>query len=102
MRGLTAHVLEEALTAKLMMNFGKAPEEANEEEMMRASALVLRDMMAMRDVETRQKTRREERKQVHYLSREFLMGRSLMKNAFAADRAVAEYAQRIWHVPTRP
>ena len=82
MRGLTAHVLEEALTTKLMMNFGKAPGEANEEEMMRASALVLRDMMVLRDVETRQKTRREERKQVHYLSLEFLMGRSLMKNAY--------------------
>ena len=51
-------------------------------EMMRASALVLRDMMALREVETRQKARQQHARQVHYLSLEFLMGRSLMKNAY--------------------
>ena len=50
---------------------------------MRASALVLRDMMALREVETRQKARQQNMPgQVHYLSLEFLMGRSLMKNAY--------------------
>ena len=49
---------------------------------MRASALVLRDMMALREVETRQKARQQHARQVHYLSLEFLMGRSLMKNAY--------------------
>jgi len=78
----TAKTLEEALTAKLMLNFGKTPEEANDQEMMKASALVLRDVMAIRGVETNRKTRREQKKQVHYLSLEFLMGRSLMKNAY--------------------
>ena len=65
-----------------MTNFGKAADEATEGEMMRASALVLRDMMALREVETRKKTRKDKKKQVHYLSMEFLMGRSLMKNAY--------------------
>ena len=33
-------------------------------------------------VETNRNTRREQKKQVHYLSLEFLMGRSLEKNAY--------------------
>ena len=74
--------MEEALTAKLMLHFGKTAEEASEAEMMKASALVLRDVMALREVETRKATAREEKRQVHYLSMEFLMGRSLMKNAY--------------------
>ena len=82
MASITTKELEEALSAKLMTNFGKAADEATEGEMMRASALVLRDMMALREVETRKKTRKDKKKQVHYLSMEFLMGRSLMKNAY--------------------
>ena len=79
---ITTKELEDALSAKLMTNFGKAADEATEGDMMRASALVLRDMMALREVETRKKTRKNQKKQVHYLSMEFLMGRSLMKNAY--------------------
>ncbi|MDD3347711.1 glycogen/starch/alpha-glucan phosphorylase [Oscillibacter sp.] len=78
----TTKTLEEALTAKLALNFGKAPEEANDQEMMKASALVLRDVMAKRGVESGRETRKQHKKQVHYLSLEFLMGRSLMKNAY--------------------
>ena len=44
----TTKQLEEALTAKLMLNFSKTPEEATQQEMMKASALVLRDVMALR------------------------------------------------------
>ena len=79
---LTAKKMEEALTAKLMLNFSKTPEEATDKEMMKASALILRDMMALHSVETHKQTRRGQKKQVHYLSLEFLMGRSLMKNAY--------------------
>jgi len=82
MTPFTVKTLEEKLTAKLMLNFGKAPDEATDQEMMKASAMVLRDVMAIHGVETHKKTRREQKKQVHYLSLEFLMGRSLMKNAY--------------------
>ena len=85
MASITTKELEEALSAKLMTNFGKAADEATDGEMMRASALVLRDMMALREVETRKKTRQNKKKQVHYLSMEFLIGRSLMKNAYNLD-----------------
>ena len=82
MTPFSTETLEEALTAKLMVSFGKTAAEATDGEMMRASALVLRDAMAVREVETRQKVRQQHARQVHYLSLEFLMGRSLMKNAY--------------------
>ena len=50
--------------------------------MLKACALVLRDVMALRGVQTAKETKKEQKKQVHYLSLEFLMGRSLMKNAY--------------------
>ena len=82
MTAFTTKELEDALTAKLMVNFGKTAEEAGDAEMLRACALVLRDAMTLRSVETRKETRREKKKKVHYLSLEFLMGRSLQKNAY--------------------
>ena len=82
MTPFTTKRLEEALTAKLMLNFSKTPEEATDQEMMKASALVLRDVMAIHGVEASKQVRRQQKKQVHYLSLEFLMGRSLMKNAY--------------------
>ena len=81
----TTKTMEEALVAKLMLSFGKTPEEATDQEMMKASALVLRAVIAMRSVRTNMDTRRNQKKQVHYLSLEFLMGRSLMKNAYNLD-----------------
>jgi starch phosphorylase len=74
--------MKDSLSDKLMLHFGKTAEESSEKEMMKAAALVLRDVMALREVESRKKTAREHKKQVHYLSMEFLMGRSLMKNAY--------------------
>ena len=59
MTPITTQTLENALTAKLMVSFGKTAAEATDGEMMRASALVLRDMMALREVETRQKARQQ-------------------------------------------
>lgn len=82
MTPFTTQTLEKSLTDKLMIHFGKTAADASEEEMMKASALVLRDVMAVREVESRLTTRRQQKKQVHYLSLEFLMGRSLMKNAY--------------------
>ena len=48
MTAFTTRELEDALTRKLMINFGKTAEEAGETEMLRACALVLRDAMALR------------------------------------------------------
>ena len=74
--------LKEAIVQKLRLNYGCTEQQATDGEMMKACAMVLRDIMAERGVQTREETVREEKRKVHYLSLEFLMGRSLMKNAF--------------------
>ena len=74
--------LKEAIVQKLRLNYGCTEKQATDGEMMKASAMVLRDIMAERGVQTRENTAHEEKRKVHYLSLEFLMGRSLMKNAF--------------------
>ena len=74
--------LKQAIQQKLRLNYGCTEEQANDGEMMKACAMVLRDIMAERGVDSRQKALKEEKRTVHYLSMEFLMGRSLMKNAY--------------------
>ena len=78
----TKETLKEAIVQKLRLNYGCTEKQATDGEMMKACAMVLRDIMAERGVQTRENTTREEKRKVHYLSLEFLMGRSLMKNAF--------------------
>ena len=74
--------LKSAIVQKLRLNYGCTEKQATDGEMMKACAMVLRDIMAEHGVQTRENTAHEEKRKVHYLSLEFLMGRSLMKNAF--------------------
>ena len=74
--------LKEAIVQKLRLNYGCTEQQATDGEMIKACAMVLRDIMAEHGVQTREETAHEEKRKVHYLSLEFLMGRSLMKNAF--------------------
>ena len=70
------------ITGKLRRNFGRDVDEATSLHMFKACALVLRDIMSERQMQTQDRTTRSHARQVHYLSLEFLMGRSLMKNAY--------------------
>ena len=74
--------LTEMITGKLQRNFGRTVDDATPEHMFKACAMVLRDIMAEHGVQTREKAAHEGQRKVHYLSMEFLMGRSLMKNAY--------------------
>ena len=78
----TTQSLQDALTAKLALNFGTEPGEATDQAMMKACALVLRDIMSRHAMACDNQLWEKEQRQVHYLSLEFLMGRSLMKNAY--------------------
>ncbi len=78
----TKKELLKQITGKLSRNFGREADEATPQQIFKACALVLRDIMATHRLETEDKVRDEHRRQVHYLSLEFLMGRSLMKNAY--------------------
>ena len=74
--------MKEAIVNKLRLNFGCDVEEASEANIMKACAMVLRDVMASHAIDTRAATKREEKRKVHYMSMEFLLGRSLAKNAY--------------------
>ena len=78
----TVDKMKRAICDKLKLNFGCGVDEASEAQIMRASALVLREIMADHEIATKRATRANRARQVHYLSMEFLMGRSLMKNAY--------------------
>jgi len=78
----TVNHMKRAICDKLKLSYGCTAEEASEQQMLRASALVLREIMADRDIATKRAIREHKARQVHYLSMEFLMGRSLMKNAY--------------------
>ena len=74
--------LEELIVGKLHRNFGRSAEEATEQHMFKACALVLRDIMSAQQMQTSNCAWEAGARQVHYLSLEFLMGRSLEKNAY--------------------
>ena len=78
----TKKELEQQIIGKLRRNFGREVEEATSVHMFRACALVLRDIMSARELATQSQIRDSHARQVHYLSLEFLMGRSLEKNAY--------------------
>ena len=68
-----------ALEDKLCAHFGIVGEEATDEQVFQASAMVIREIMSR--LLALERTEKPD-KEVHYLSMEFLMGRSLMKNAY--------------------
>ena len=71
--------IRSAIADKLCAHFGVSPDIATDAQVFQASAIVIREIMsrflAVEDL-------RRANKEVHYMSMEFLMGRSLMKNAF--------------------
>ena len=71
--------MRSAIEDKLCAYFAVTSAEATSEQVFQASAMVIRELMS------RVKTisdQNQEGKQVHYMSMEFLIGRSLLKNAF--------------------
>ena len=82
MEKYTKESMRQAICDKLRLNFGCTEEEATEANMLKACAIVLRDRMNAQYVDSRQKVRKKQLRRVHYMSMEFLMGRSLMKNAY--------------------
>ena len=68
-----------AIEDKLCAHFGVTSKNATDDQVFRASAIVIREIMSRLLAFGEDKKADRE---VHYLSMEFLMGRSLMKNAF--------------------
>ena len=71
--------MRSAIADKLCAYFGTTTEAATESQVFQASAMVIREIMS-RFLSAENPCSAE--KEVHYMSMEFLMGRSLMKNAY--------------------
>ncbi|MCI5705091.1 MAG: glycogen/starch/alpha-glucan phosphorylase [Pseudoflavonifractor sp.] len=82
MEQYTKKQLMERIIGKLRRNFGRDVDEATSQQMFQACALVIRDIISERQLKTADQVRDQHERQVHYLSMEFLMGRSLRKNAY--------------------
>ena len=78
----TKDQLARLIIGKLQRNFGRTVDQAHLIHMFKACALVLRDIMAAHGSTSERLTHVAHKRQVHYLSMEFLMGRSLEKNAY--------------------
>ena len=78
----TKDQLARMIIGKLQRNFGRTVDQAHLIHMFKACALVLRDIMAAHGSTSERLTHVAHKRQVHYLSMEFLMGRSLEKNAY--------------------
>lgn len=74
--------LEALIEGKLRRNFGRTVSEATQTHMFKACAMVVRDIMSEHQMETSKRNYDTDAREVHYLSLEFLMGRSLEKNAY--------------------
>ena len=79
---LTKAQAKELISAKLSHFFGVSPEEATDEQYYKAVALIVKDLMHDGLRESRKKADESDSKRIYYLSREFLMGRSLKNNLY--------------------
>lgn len=78
MTPISKEELKSAISDKLCAHFGMTPENADCGSVFCACAMLIREMISREKIHTRKDDERE----LHYLSMEFLMGRSLSKNAF--------------------
>ncbi|MDO5444066.1 MAG: glycogen/starch/alpha-glucan phosphorylase [Eubacteriales bacterium] len=79
---ISRNEMHSAIEDKLCALFGITSETATDRQIFQAAATVIREIMnRFLCLENSQKNEKHD-KEVHYMSMEFLMGRSLMKNAF--------------------
>lgn len=68
------------LTDKLARYFGVTPDEANREQIYKATILTVKDILAQKRADYKEKIKKQRPKTVYYLCMEFLIGRSLKNN----------------------
>ncbi len=72
--------LKRALCSFLMVDVGVAPEDASPRDWFLALAYILRGALVRKQIETHKAQQGGKAKRLHYLSMEYLPGRSLIKN----------------------
>lgn len=78
----TKTTMKQAITGKLHRHFSREVDEATRDQIYQACALVIRDELADQLIETQNEVAAGSERQVHYLCMEFLVGRSLLNNAY--------------------
>ena len=92
-----AREVGESIKQKLARYFGTAPEEATKDQLYKACAMSVKDILTQKRSDFRTQVNREGKKRIYYMSIEFLLGRSLKTNlhnlelAEAYNEALAEY-----------
>lgn len=78
----TAEEVQELITDKLARYFAITPDRAGEEQVYKAVALVVRDILLQKKQENNARIAEGKYKRVYYLCMEFLIGRSLKNNLY--------------------
>ncbi len=79
--------IQSGLTEKLARYFGVTPDEANKEQVYKATILTVKDILAQRRADFKEMTKKQRSKNVYYLCMEFLIGRSLKNNLMNLELA---------------
>ena len=72
--------VKENIEAKLSRQFGCTAKEASREQMYKAAALTVKDILTAKRADYKNKVNEEGAKRVYYMCMEFLLGRSLRTN----------------------
>lgn len=78
----TTSKIKKLIAEKLDKYFASAPASASKEQMYKAVALVIRDMLLLKKQRFNQEANKQGAKRVYYLCMEFLLGRSLKNNLY--------------------
>ncbi len=79
---LTVEQIKQGIQDKLAHTFAVSPENATDEEYYKASALIVRELLAKGRTEFVNNAEKSGTKQIYYLCMEFLLGRSLRTNLY--------------------
>ncbi|MFI3230330.1 MAG: glycogen/starch/alpha-glucan phosphorylase [bacterium] len=79
---MTKAEIKNQITSKLTKHFNKSVEDASNEQIFKACSLVVRDILGAKMGQIQNDTAKKDPRQVHYISIEFLLGRSLEVNCY--------------------
>ncbi|MDD6094535.1 MAG: glycogen/starch/alpha-glucan phosphorylase, partial [Clostridia bacterium] len=96
-----AREVRESIKSKLSRYFGATPEEATKEQLYRACAMTVRDILSEKRQKFKNEVNQKGAKRVYYMCMEFLVGRSLKTNLCNLG-LTEEYREALSHFGTTP